>query len=202
MGPVTTSIRSELSKNNMIFSEESSRAIYEMGNMELIELRQTSATMQCLSCLKRVPKGFNMCQCGVWLRPNQNTMDRLRTAIAALKKLISCLRNHFKRKEKWSQPMAVWIIKKSHGSKKRSTETLQIPFYIGPMAERRSSTERLDLEHGWSEEWVKYLDYIAKIGINHDAPCRQRQRYESTIHMRGVDSNNQGKTIVSTTWII
>ena len=31
-------------KGNMIFSEESSRAIYEMGNMELIELRQASAT--------------------------------------------------------------------------------------------------------------------------------------------------------------
>ena len=28
----------------MIFSEQSSRAIYEMGDMELIELRQTSAT--------------------------------------------------------------------------------------------------------------------------------------------------------------
>ena len=26
-----------------------------------------------------------MCQCGVWLRPNQSTMDRIRTAFAALK---------------------------------------------------------------------------------------------------------------------
>ena len=76
-----------LSKGKMIFSEESSRAIYEMGNMELIELRQTSATIQCPSCLKHVPEGLNMCQCGVWLRPNQSTMDRIRTAFAVLKNL-------------------------------------------------------------------------------------------------------------------
>ena len=31
----------------MIFSEESSRAIYEMVNMELIELRYISATLWC-----------------------------------------------------------------------------------------------------------------------------------------------------------
>ena len=56
----------------MIFSEESSRMIYEMGNLELIELRQTSAIFQSPPCLKHVPEGLNMCLCGVWLRPNQS----------------------------------------------------------------------------------------------------------------------------------
>ena len=87
IGSCTKSIRNNLSKGKMIFSEESSRAICEKGNMELIALRQTSATIQCLSCLKHVPEGLNMCQCGVWLRPNQSTMDRIRTAFAALKTL-------------------------------------------------------------------------------------------------------------------
>ena len=45
-------------KVNMIFSEEASRAVCEMGNTELIELKQTSATIQCPSCLKQVPEGF------------------------------------------------------------------------------------------------------------------------------------------------
>ena len=52
MGSCATSIRNDLSKGKKIFSEETSRAIYEMGNMELIELKQTSTTVQCLSCLK------------------------------------------------------------------------------------------------------------------------------------------------------
>ena len=43
----TKSIRDDLKKKgDMIFSEESSRAVYEMGNMELIDLRQSSATIQ------------------------------------------------------------------------------------------------------------------------------------------------------------
>ena len=42
IGSCTTSIRNNLKKKgDMIFSEESSRLIYEMGNLELIELRQT-----------------------------------------------------------------------------------------------------------------------------------------------------------------
>ena len=57
IGSCTTSIRNDLSKGNVICSEESSRAVYEMGNMELIELRQTSATIQCPSCPKQRTRG-------------------------------------------------------------------------------------------------------------------------------------------------
>ena len=50
-GSCTKSIRDDLKKKgDMIFSEESSCVIYEVGNLELIELRQTSATIQCPSC--------------------------------------------------------------------------------------------------------------------------------------------------------
>ena len=73
-----------------------SRAIYEMGNRELIELRQTSATILCLTCLKHVPEGLDMCQCGVWLRPNQSSVKN---------SWQSCFSDHCKRKDKWSQPM-------------------------------------------------------------------------------------------------
>ena len=45
--------------------------------------------------------------------------------------------------------------------------------------------------HGWTDEWVEYLDYIFEIDTSHDAPYRQRLRYEITIYMRGVDSNKQ-----------
>ena len=45
IGSCTKSIFNDLSKGNTIFSEESRGAIYELGNLELIELRQTSATV-------------------------------------------------------------------------------------------------------------------------------------------------------------
>ena len=38
------SIRNDLAKDKMIFSEESSRGIFEKGNVELIELKQTPET--------------------------------------------------------------------------------------------------------------------------------------------------------------
>ena len=43
------SIRNDSAKNKIIFSEESSRAFFEMGNVELIELKKTSETIQCPS---------------------------------------------------------------------------------------------------------------------------------------------------------
>ena len=46
-GSCTKSIRDDLKKSNMIFSEKPSRVMYEMGNMELFELKQTSVTTQC-----------------------------------------------------------------------------------------------------------------------------------------------------------
>ena len=80
----TKSIRNDLRKGNMIFSEESSHAIYAMGYMELLELRQTSATIQCLSCLQRIPEWLNIWVWGFWLRPDQHTVGRMYDRFAAL----------------------------------------------------------------------------------------------------------------------
>ena len=58
MGSCEKCIRKDWKKEDeMIFSEKSSRAIHEMGNMEMIELKHTSATTQCPSCLKHILKG-------------------------------------------------------------------------------------------------------------------------------------------------
>ena len=115
-----------------------------------------------------------------YVGPNQNSV------LQRLKLLTSHQRCHFKRKEKWSQPMATRI-SQSHGRKKRSTETWQIHLCSGPMAERRSVHRvsigtRLD---------CKCLDYISEIVISHNAPCRQRLRKNNTVYMRAVDSKKQ-----------
>ena len=41
-------VREDLAKEKMMFSEESSQAIFEMGNVELIELK--TSRIQCPSC--------------------------------------------------------------------------------------------------------------------------------------------------------
>ena len=46
-----------MTRKSIKFSEESSRTIHELGNIELHELGQISRTVQCHACLKHVPEG-------------------------------------------------------------------------------------------------------------------------------------------------
>ena len=68
----------------MIFSEESSRVIYEMVNMESFELRQTSDAIQRPSCLKCITKGRKFCECGVRLHPDDDIISIIKGKFKAL----------------------------------------------------------------------------------------------------------------------
>ena len=54
-GSIKIYIRADLAKDKTIFSEESSLAIFGMGNVELIELKKTS--IRCPPCLHHVFEG-------------------------------------------------------------------------------------------------------------------------------------------------
>ena len=66
-----------------MFSQESSQDIFETGNVELIELK--NSRIQCPSCLHHVFKGTSICACGKFIRPNQEIIQRVRTAFDILK---------------------------------------------------------------------------------------------------------------------
>ena len=191
IGSCTKSIFNDLSKGNTIFSEESRRTIYEMSNLELIELRQTSATVQCPSCLKHVPEGLNMCQCGVWLRPNQRTMDRIRAAFAALKTPYYRTAVPLSNGKKCGHNLWQLYHFKAMDAKRGATKIREYTSIMGRW-QHNENFRASQWAQGSIETWVKYLDFISEIDISHNAPYRQRQRYESTLHMRGVDSKKQG----------
>ena len=52
----------ESQKNSMMFSEESSRTVHEMGNIKLYQLGQMTRTIQCHSCWKHLPGGLTLCR--------------------------------------------------------------------------------------------------------------------------------------------
>ena len=54
-------IRDDQAEEKMVFSKESSRAVFEMGNVELIELKKSS--VQCPSCLHYVFEGTLIGKC-------------------------------------------------------------------------------------------------------------------------------------------
>ena len=68
----------------------------------------------------------------------------------------------------------------------------QFTSYVGPMAERRESTERSQLVHGGTEEYVKYLDYISQSDICYEAPYETATTgMKIQLFMKGVDCNKQ-----------
>ena len=67
----------------MVFIQESSQAIFEIGNVELIELKTSS--IQCPSCLHYVFKGTILCACGKHMRPDQEMIRRVKAPFEILK---------------------------------------------------------------------------------------------------------------------
>ena len=76
-GSYTKPLREDLRKpeNSMIFSEESSRIIHELGNIEVYEIGQMSNTTHCHSCFKHMSEGLAFCPCGTSFRPDDATKD-------------------------------------------------------------------------------------------------------------------------------
>ena len=70
-------IREHLAKEKMVFSQESSQAIFEMGNVELIELK--TSLIQCPSCLHCVFQGTILCNCGKHMRPDLDMIRRIKS---------------------------------------------------------------------------------------------------------------------------
>ena len=71
-------IREDLAKENMMFSQESGQAIFEMGNVEIIELK--ISRIQCPSCLHYFFKGTIICSYGKHIRPDQEMIRRIKAA--------------------------------------------------------------------------------------------------------------------------
>ena len=80
--------RGDLATDKMIFSEESSRAIFEMGSVEVTELKKSS--IQCPSCLHHVFEGRLICRCLKLTRPNQDVMNWITEVFEILKAPYYC----------------------------------------------------------------------------------------------------------------
>ena len=66
------------------FSEESSRTIHELGNIELHELGQISRTVQRQSCWKHIPEGLIFCSCGICLRLDEEQIQRIKARLETM----------------------------------------------------------------------------------------------------------------------
>ena len=86
IGSRAESIRQDLptEDGDLTFSEDSRRIIYVMGNVELFELGNATATVQCQSCFKHVPEAMIFCECGYCLRPNKDVINKIKAMFKTL----------------------------------------------------------------------------------------------------------------------
>ena len=182
------SIRNDFAKDEVIFFEESSRAVFEMGNVEQIELIKTSETIQCPSCLTYLR---------VWLFVNvKNYYDPKRVRWTGSEK----------HSRQW-KPLVIVLHQLFREERKEiiipGNKTIIKPETHWEVQRRRKSILRWDrwqndevyrasqVAHTWTDEWVNYLDIIMHFDISHNAPSWQRARKNNMIHLRSLDSNKQ-----------
>ena len=51
-------------QEDYVYTDEIAKKIQDQGNVELVELRQTTKYIQCQACWKHIPEGMIKCCCG------------------------------------------------------------------------------------------------------------------------------------------
>ena len=76
-------IREDQADEKIVFSKESSPSVFELDNVELIQLKKSS--IQCTPCLHYISAGTLICKCGKLMKPDQDVMNRIKEAFEILK---------------------------------------------------------------------------------------------------------------------
>ena len=137
-----------------------------------------------------------MCLRGVWRRPYQDTTDRIRATLAALKTpynrtAVTLSRGEKHGHDQWQIDHAKAVDAK-RGARRPGNHTSILSLRQNDETYRASQVAT-----GWTETYVKYLDYISTVDIKHEAPHRQRHRHECTLFMRSVHPNPQADHCVN-----
>ena len=182
-------IREDLAKENMMFSQESSQAIFEMGKVEPIGLK--TIRIQCPLCLHYVLKGTIFCACGKHIRPDQEMTRRVKVAFEILK--APYFRTSMLTSRGYKHGPNLW--QEHHHKAKdapRSTRKNKRTYTsIWNRWQNGATYRESELAIGWSDAWARYLENIAQIDISHEATPEQRGRYHNLIYPRGVGEDRQ-----------
>ena len=164
-------------RKSIKFSEEFSRAIHELGNIELHELGQICRTDQCQSCLKHVPEGLIFCSCGICLRPDEEQIQWIKAPVEAIIVPYYLARVNYSRGNRHGE--AQW--QKDHseardarrGARRKNHDSIVLRWQNDEMYRESQKV------HGWTEDYCWYLDCLTKIDISHSAT--PAEAYENTI---------------------
>ena len=164
--------------------------------MDLIESKKTST--KCPSCLQHVFEGTTTCTCGKIATTQENVMDRIKSAFGALKALYyrtspTITRGSQCGPNPWHHNAREALRSATKGDRKYTS--------IWDRWRNDEAYRTSQLAHNWTDAWVRYLDFIVHIGISHNAPSWQRERYINLVHLRDLDLEQASGTIMGATWV-
>ena len=162
-----------------MLSQESSQAIFEMGDAELIELK--TSMIHCPSCLHYVFKGTILCRCGKHIRPDLEKMRRIKAAFEVLK--APCCRTSAINASGYKHGPNCW---QEHNYKAKDaprgcSKSKRQFSSIWDRRQRDETYREFQMVHEWSDACVRYLDHVAKSDISQKAPHSQRERYNNLL---------------------
>ena len=186
-GSRTKSILEDLGKpgNSMKVSEESSRIIHEMGNIELYELGQVTRTVPCHSCCGDICRTLFLWRVSsTWWSNNKKVRSKMPSFDSTS---LSCSNLSTTGQEAWRNSVATRPLE-SNGCQQRSKETWKGHNHNQVATGWEVKTFSAS---PWTEEYCRYLDFLITIDISYIAPRHQRHLYESTITLACNDEDRQ-----------
>ena len=173
-----------VAKEKMVFSLESSQAIFEMGNVELIELK--TSMIQCPSCLHHVFKRDN----ALPMRHAHKIQPGYDATNQSWFWKAPCFRTSAIVAKSCKHGPNLW--QEHHHKAKDARRVVRKYTSVWDRWHRDETYRESHLVHEWSGAWVRYFDHTATIDISHTAPHSQKGRYNYLLYLRSVNEDKQG----------
>ena len=179
-------------REDYVYTKETAEKIHDQGNVELVELRRTTETIQCQACWKHIFEGMIKCCCGYMKQPTQQIINEIQDRFQKLcgpqwkaviqSRAMKCSPQPWQDMHKRAKDALRGAMK--NGKKRDDGWTILDRWYKGAQF-REVQSQR----HGWTIEWVTCHDYLAQIDISHKATAAQRNRYECDMKVLCNDSD-------------
>ena len=174
-------VKEDSPKDNLL-SEKAAKKIHEAGNCESHEVQRRTDEVQCQRCYSYMEARFQVCPCGGKLNMSE---EMLSGTIQNIKQLIADAYMTFQGTRGAKHGAHPW--QKHHFFSKefmRKNNKNEICTSILDRYQNDEVFHASQVQHNWTREWFKYLDYIRTIDITRNASPEQLERYAALYHFR------------------
>ena len=188
MDLVPTPSKKTWNEESNVFSEASTRAVTEMGNVELYEFGETVRATQCPTCQRHSKGGAVHCVCGKCLMPSPEETERIKNRIDIIADPLHVVQqgNRGVRHglEDWKTHH--WKAKDATRNVKKRGFTTRRDGKMNP------NIDRPNRYMNGPASAASFVDYLNTVDINFEATQEERTRCHNQYVLRWKDEKNLG----------